>query len=350
MQVQFLGDISLNGRYIEMYKEGHNPFTALEKILREADFVIGNLESFAKGDEGENHLKRPRLTSTDETLNYLKSINLDVACLANNHVYDHLESGFNKTAQFLDQNEIQHLGAADSEDDASAHVIIEKGNVKIGVLNYVTHDTNPNIPDEAKITPNFFSKQKAKRDIENLKNEVDHVVLSLHWGGRVEGGLFPDYDQPAIARDLIDAGADLIVGHHSHTLQPYEIYKGKCIFYSLGNFCFSDYWFDGKYYPLPKRRRLTPILNLHFAKRGYSSKLSFYRNNINHYDELSDYSMSIQNWIFLNLIKFKPIWLIYYFHLRNVLPVYHFMIRNDLKLIDKVNRLFLSLIKKVKLV
>ena len=344
----FLGDISLNGRYIKMYQENQNPFTKLNKNLGEADYVIGNLESFVRGDKGENHLKKPRLTTTIEALNYLKHINLDVACLANNHVYDHLESGFHKTVEFLQQNDIQYLGAADSKEEASIPVIIEKGNIKIGILNYVTHDTNPKIPDEAGITPNFFLIKKVIKDIETLKEEVDHVVLSLHWGGKVEGGLFPDYKQPLIARKLIDKGADLIVGHHSHTVQPYEKYKGKYIFYSLGNFCFSDYWFNKKYYPLPNRRKLAAILDMKFDKNQYSTNLSFYINNIDHFERLENYSLFVQNWLFLNLLKLKPLWFLYFAYLKIIVPFYLFIVRDDLSFRQKIVRLFVALNKRIK--
>ena len=125
-------------------------------------------------------------------------------------------------------------------------LIISENGVTIGLLNYVTQDTNPNLPENAGICLNMFDEHKAEQDILSLKPKVDHVVVLLHWGGRVEGGMFPDFDQPGIARQLIDCGADLIIGHHSHTFQPVEVYKGKHIFYSLGNFCFSDFTFEGK--------------------------------------------------------------------------------------------------------
>lgn len=344
----FLGDISLNGRYIEMYKESQNPFVLLEKKMSKADIIIGNLESFAKGDDSENHLKKPRLTTTIQTLNYLKNINLDIVCLANNHVYDHLESGFNKTIQFLDQNKIQHLGSSNSEDEASTPVIIEKGDVKIGILNYVTHDTNPKIPYGADIKLNYFQRHKAIIDIQSLKDKVDHIVLSLHWGGRVEGGLFPDYYQPKIAKELIDAGADLIVGHHSHTVQPYEKYKGKYIFYSLGNFCFSDYWFENKYYPLQERRRMTSILMIDFKKTDYKVEISFYKNEIKRFSVFKKYPINWLNFIHKNLFCYKIIWNVYYLNLRSILPLVLFLKRKDISGSDKIKRIVKAILKRMK--
>src|SRR6056297_425775 len=97
MKISFIGDISLNGKYINFCQKGLKPFNYLENEFESADYVIGNLESIAKGTEGENLQKKPRLTTTVNTLEYLKDIYLDVACLAQNHVYDHLEDGFVKT-------------------------------------------------------------------------------------------------------------------------------------------------------------------------------------------------------------------------------------------------------------
>lgn len=330
-----------------MYQQGHNPFTTLEKKLSVADHVVGNLESFAKGDNGENDLKKPRLTTTVKTLNYLKSINLDIACLANNHVYDHLESGFTKTVAFLDQNEIKHLGAAISKKEASKPQILKKDSLKIGLLNYVTHDTNPNLPDDADITPNYFEFEKIISDIKNLKEKVDHVVLNLHWGGRVEGGSFPDFDQPQISKQLIDHGADLIVGHHSHTFQPYEIYKGKYIFYSLGNFCFSDFYFNGRYIPLPKKRRLTTILDVSFTKVNYSLNLCFYRNKINDFEKLKNYPVSFQNRVYKLILKRRLFWTLYFYYQIHLDPVIQFLSRDDLSIFKKINRLKNSFIKRV---
>jgi len=320
MKITFLGDIALNNNYIELYRTNINPFIGVENILKSNDYVIGNLECMLEGEQGENELKKPRLTTKRETLNYLKYMHLNVACLAHNHVYDHLEDGFRKTISFLKQNEIMYLGAGLTKGEVSRPIILEKDGLKIGILNYVTRDTNPNLPQNAGVLLNTFEIEKCKNDINIIKSEVNHVVLSLHWGGRVEGGLYPDWDQPKLARHLIDVGADIIIGHHSHTFQPYEIYKGKYIFYSLGNFCFSDYYFDGQFYPLSKRRNLTGLIHVNFYKTGYYINNYFYRNKGDHFQEKKNYPIKFHNWIYKLLIKKKPFWNIYFFYLKNILP------------------------------
>lgn len=348
MKINFLGDISLNDDYIRLFKEGKNPFAEIEPVLAGADFVVGNLECMAKGDQGENELKKPRLTTTLETLNYLKNIRLKVASLAHNHVYDHLEDGFSKTTNFLKSNQIKYLGAGFTPEEAAKPVILKQGDISVGLLNYITGDTNPNLPENAGVILNVFDFDKCKNDILALKPQVNHIVLLLHWGGRVEGGLYPDWDQPRIARALIDAGADLIVGHHSHTIQPYEIYKGKYIFFSLGNFCFSDYWFEGVFNPMPESRMETVLVKVNFDKDNYDVFISYYRNNRTEFRKDLHYETVVarRNWISKTLMNKKYFWYVYYFFHKHIHPVLIFFERRDISINQKIIRSFKSIYKR----
>lgn len=349
IKISFLGDISLNDNYIQYYKEGINPFVNIKPVLGASNYVIGNLECMAKGEKGENEFKKPRLTTTTETLNYLNNINLSIACLAQNHIYDHLEDGFLKTTEFLKKNNIQQLGAGFTHDEAIKPIILEHENIKIALLNYITEDTNPNLPKNAGIKLNMFEIEKCKQDIFKLKANVNHVVLSLHWGGRVEGGLFPDWDQPKIARQLIDAGADLIIGHHSHTIQPFEIYKEKYIFYSLGNFCFSDYWTEGKLVPMPKRRMISTIIKATFNEYDYKIQTDYFLNKKETFCKLKNYNkrIKIRNLIFRLFLRNKPGWKVYYFHKQLVLPIILFFGRKDISLKTKIFRFIKYIRKKI---
>jgi len=347
MKVSFIGDISLNDNYIELYKNGVNPFELLEPILSSSDFVLGNLECIAKGEQGENELKKPRLTTTVETLNFLKNIHLKGAFLAQNHIYDHLEDGYNKTTKFLDDNGIKRLGTGKSFEEAEKPLILTQDGISVALLNYVTTDTNPNMPTDSRVCLNIFDLEKCKKDIKQLRSRVNHIVLSLHWGGRVEGGLYPDWDQPKLARKLIDAGADLIIGHHSHTIQPYEIYKKKHIFYSLGNFCFSDYTFENKFVPMPQRRNITMILNIDFMEQAYTLKTENYLNKGDHFVLLPYYSSSIKlkNILFKYFLRYRLFWNTYFFNKRRLLPFFLFMTRKDLNLSQKIKRITKSIKK-----
>ena len=143
-----------------------------------------------------------------------------------------------------------------------------KNGIKIAILNYVTKDTNPNLPKDAKVNPNWFYLKKVEEDISKLKNKMDYIIVYPHWGGKIQGAKLPDWELIPIAHKIIDAGADLIIDHHSHTLHPYEIYKGKYIFYSLGNFCFSDIQINGKINEFNKKRSSQSIIvNIEFSSR-----------------------------------------------------------------------------------
>ncbi|MHA1251980.1 MAG: CapA family protein [Candidatus Helarchaeota archaeon] len=346
--IAFVGDISLNDKYVIMYEKGENPFKMVTSLFSATDGVIGNLECMAKGKNGENILKIPRLTTTVETLNYLKKLNVKLVSLAHNHVYDHLEDGFIKTTEFLLKNGIRFIGASRKKENVSHPSIFEKDGIKVGFLNYIAKDTNPNLPEDAKVFLNFFNMERAYSEIKELKVKVNHVVVIFHWGGRLENGFFPDWDQPSIAHNLIDAGADLIIGHHSHTIQPYEIYKDKYIFYSLGNFCFSDIFHNNFLYSkLSRRQKQGRILIVHFGENSYKVEFKHLVNE-------NGFIKIIQRPIILHKIiqKLFPfvfkhffLWKIYFFKLKIINPIFNYIfvqkktIYNALK-IEKVKKHF----------
>ncbi len=188
---------------------------------------------------GENFNKYTRVKTKATTLNYLNHIGVNVVELAHNHIYDTLLDGFENTIAFLDKNNIKHIGASTNPDKASEPLIITDNNSSVCILNYVHPDTNPGIPEDVGVYANIFDYQKVKQEIQHYRLAHKTIIVLLHWGGRTEGGKLPDFYQPTLAHRLIDDGADIIIGTHSHAIQPYEIYKGKYIFYGLGNFCFS---------------------------------------------------------------------------------------------------------------
>jgi poly-gamma-glutamate capsule biosynthesis protein CapA/YwtB (metallophosphatase superfamily) len=345
----FVGDISLNGNYESLYSRGEDPFLCFHRVLKDS-VVVGNLECFARDNNLFNELKKPRLETSLNTLNYVKNFNLGVACLANNHAYDHLDEGFRKTAAFLKENNIKTIGASLNVNNYRDPLIIKKNGIKIGILNFVTKDTNPNPPLNTEINLNFFEIDKVSQDVSSLRNMVDHIVLCLHWGGKFEGGRYPDWDQPIIARKLIDAGVDLIIGHHSHTVQPFEVYKGKYIFYSLGNFCFSDFWFDQEFYPMPRKRMISFVLSVDFYKDTYKVETEYYLNNVNKYKELAKYRYyhRVQNMFFSNLLKYKAVWNVYKIYYNSLHPLIEFLARNDLLLVVKFCRIIKSIMRSIR--
>jgi len=237
--LQFVGDISLHGLYCDPQ---HHRMVAdnMSKVaaqLEPCDVRIGNLESPIWGTGGVNTLKNPRLTTTREAAECLLPLQLNVALLATNHVYDCLEEGFENTIGFLGDNGISWLGAGRSRDEAATPLILTRKGVKIGFLNYCGDETHPSIPSDAGIFVNRLEETRVLEDARTLASQVDVLVVFFHWG-EAEQVRFPSVWQRRLARGLIEAGATLVVGGHVHVLQGDEPWAHGHIFYSMGNFLF----------------------------------------------------------------------------------------------------------------
>jgi len=115
VKISFLGDISFNNQYIELYNRGINPFKEVAPYLFASDFVVGNLECTVSNNSGENKLKKPRLKTNLQTLNFLNYLNLHYVTLANNHVYDNLDKGLKMAIEFLNNDKISYTGVGYNE-------------------------------------------------------------------------------------------------------------------------------------------------------------------------------------------------------------------------------------------
>lgn len=240
VKIGFVGDISLNGGYCDKDISFLNRvFSDIRQFLNanRVDFLIGNLESPLEGDGSENLLKKPRTKSTKKSLHALKTLSPDILILGNNHVYDCLEKGYDNTTSWLNENGIRHVGACrKSHETSSSCRFLIKGQ-QFSLLSYVAEDTNPSLPDGADIKLNMLDPEEVINDIKKEAKD-SFVIVSLHWG--IEFSHYPSPYQIKLAYSFIDAGAGIIMGHHTHTLQGMEKYNDAWIFYSLGNFAFDD--------------------------------------------------------------------------------------------------------------
>lgn len=210
----------------------------LSKWIQDNNYVsFGNLEGCLAHSDTRIQKRGPNLKGSSYTIDVCKLLNVKGLFLANNHMMDFGESGLKDTIELLDANEIQHCGAGVNIDKAFEPMIINVEEKKIGFLNFGwnVEETVYATKDNAGCAPR--EKSYIIEKIKKLRDCVDYIVISLHWG--FEYNRLPMPADIELAHNIIDAGADLIIGHHSHCIQPMEKYKGKYIFYSLGNFYFG---------------------------------------------------------------------------------------------------------------
>ena len=231
------GDIMLGGRTKAVIAE-HGPdypFDAVRPLLRHAHIVVGNLEGpFASKarKESRNYSYRvnPKLATS------LGRAGISAVTLANNHLLDCGREGVIETLEVLRIAGIASLGAGINERSAHAPRIMQAGPYRVGLLGYYWNQrtaATAELPGSAMDTP-----QMLEADIRALRGRVDRIVVTFHWGVTYERE--PSADDRAKARFAVDCGADAVVGHHPHIIQPFEIYRGCPIFFSVGNLTFGS--------------------------------------------------------------------------------------------------------------
>ncbi len=233
-----VGDIMLSRGVDLMIKErGYlYPFKNIAEIINSAEIAFGNLESplSKRGMKGDQIYA---FRGNPESIKGLTYAGFDVLNLANNHSYDYGVKAFMETLKLLQENNIKSIGAGENIKDAREPAVFDLGDLKIAFLGY---DLSPGAIYAGKKNPGV-AKIKSSwiiEDIEKAKKNADLIVVSFHWG--IEYDDFPAEYQKSLAHMVIDCGADIVVGHHPHTFQGIELYKGKLIAYSLGNFIFDQ--------------------------------------------------------------------------------------------------------------
>lgn len=228
-----VGDIMLS-REVERKMKQHGlgyPWEKVSDYLGGADFVFGNLEGpIINGPEVAVDVLKFRALEGVEKI--LAQNNFKILSLANNHIYNQGQAGIDKTLSLLNSVGIKYAGAGKDQADSQKPAIIELGGLKIAFLAY----TYPQ--DNLLLSVASLDKEKMKSAVENTKKVADLVIISMHTGK--EYSHEPTERQVEFAHLAIDSGADLVLGHHPHVVQPVEIYKYKYIFYSLGNFIFDQ--------------------------------------------------------------------------------------------------------------
>lgn len=241
--LSFAGDIMFDksvAGYIKA-KGGDYVFQGYEENLRGSDIVFGNLETAISG-KGEPALEKEyNFRSSQEILPYLKKYNFTALSLANNHAMDFGRAAFVDGLKALGANGISYGGGGINKKEAVAGTIIEKKGMKIGFIAF--SGVIPNVDWYAGekrsgiIGAYKVHETEVLEAVSNLASRCDLLVVSVHWGK--EGTKEPGAREVELGHKLVDAGADVVMGHHPHIVQGFEKYKDKLIMYSLGNFIFT---------------------------------------------------------------------------------------------------------------
>ncbi|MGB2867672.1 MAG: CapA family protein [Bacteroidota bacterium] len=246
------GDINL-GRSVGQWLlngELEYPFGKMGPLLRSADIVFANLESPLSDQRGETESPSSNVVFCGPPVaaSVLHKGGVSVVSTANNHAFDYGLKGLNETIRFLRNEQIAFAGTSEEKTDSMfAPAIVERNGIRVGFLGYTQL---VNIQGEWAGHISLYDGERAEREVRSLKEKADFVVASFHGG--TEYADSPDEQSVLQMRALVDAGADVVLGHHPHVPQGIELYKDKLIVHSLGNFVFYQPQFSwtGKSYGL----------------------------------------------------------------------------------------------------
>ncbi|MDP3139421.1 MAG: CapA family protein, partial [Burkholderiaceae bacterium] len=281
-QIFAIGDVAVNR------DKPDTIFELVHEKIKEADFAFAQIEAiYSKlGEVNVSGTSSP-LRGDPENVAAIGRAGFNMVSFASNHCLDYGISAFQDTIRHFRAIEGMHLfGAGDNLAEARKPVIVEHNGNRIGWLAYCSilpirywadvdrpgcaparartiYETlepdQPGTPPRIITYPHDEDLAHILNDIRSLKAQVDVVIVSMHWGLHFKEGELATYETK-YARAAIDAGADVILGHHQHILKPIEIYKGRPIFYGMANFAFDMYYQPGE---LEKPERIERRQRLH---------------------------------------------------------------------------------------
>lgn len=213
-------------------KSGADPFANIER--KDSDFWFGNFECVCSSVSDKTGIYRKQFIISPEYMSHIR--HFDLYGVANNHVMQHGCAAYENMLEHLKQSGCMYVGSKDRKS-----VVIEHQGKIVGIIAFSLR------PENFSETPLYWSMPEYS-EIEDGIGKLsgcDFRIVYVHWGNEFIN--YPYVDQKSLAHLMIDKGADMIIGMHPHVLQGFEVYKGKYIFYSLGNFVFNMPWTPTKY-------------------------------------------------------------------------------------------------------
>lgn len=238
--ITWVGDVLLAGSVGELARQRGAGwlFAELDGLLLQDDITVGNLEcAVCRG--GRPQIKQYTFRADPALLPGLKSAGVEAVTLANNHSLDYGRGALLETIDHLREAAIAFAGAGANLDSAArpARLVARTCTLalvafsKVATADQFATGTSPGVATA-------YDPARLLREIAAARTWAGVVAVYLHWGR--EKAAAPDESQRRLARQCIDAGADLVIGTHAHVVQGMEYYRGRLIAYSLGNFLFTN--------------------------------------------------------------------------------------------------------------
>jgi poly-gamma-glutamate synthesis protein (capsule biosynthesis protein) len=217
--------------------EKFDPFSQVADVLRSADLAVVNLECVVSTRGFAAEGKPYTFRADPRTLKVLQSAGIDAVSLANNHSGDYGVDAFKDMFKQLTAYNIGYFGGGNNASEAYAAKYVVVRNLKVALLGFVNVEIPYFAATDKKAGVAWIEDDKVKAAITEARQNSDLVIVVPHWGTEYTDQITSE--QQRLAHLMIDAGADLVVGSHPHHIQQTEIYNGKTIVYSMGNFIFD---------------------------------------------------------------------------------------------------------------
>ncbi len=239
--MSFVGDIMLDrgvrNSVIKNYKGDYSALFGKLTTLKDADIAFANLEG-PMSDVGTDKHNLYSFRMDPAGAPALAGAGFNIVSVANNHVGDWGPLAYVDTLSTLKENEIAYTGGGNDAVEAETPTVFEKNGIRVGFLAF--SDKGPNDMEVTNDTPGLLLASNPRFDeiIQNAAKQVDHLVVSFHFGDEYKTK--HNERQAYLAHKAIDDGAKLVIGAHPHVIQDTEVYKQGYIAYSLGNFIFDQ--------------------------------------------------------------------------------------------------------------
>jgi poly-gamma-glutamate synthesis protein (capsule biosynthesis protein) len=236
-KILIAGDYAPKYRIAEcILRKNYSFLDEVKSVLKTADYSILNFESPVVSGHYKPIVKRgPNLSTNKFAVDAIKYAGFNLVTLANNHILDYGVAGINETVQSCREHGIETVGVGANLKEASAIKYIQISNYKVAIINCCEHEFS--IATDTCAGANPLDPVRQFYAIKEAKKRADYIIVIVHGGH--EMFQLPSPRMVETYRFFIDVGADAVVNHHQHCFSGYEIYKGKPIFYGLGNFCFD---------------------------------------------------------------------------------------------------------------